>query len=221
MKHFMDVKRIISSLHKYYRLTGIVIFIIFFSVSQWLAYHSYLLEMREEVEKLSIAANEIRDKFKNIIYNDISASTALAIVYKEYGRPAHFDNMAIQIMKNSLYADAVALTNQGVITNIYPSTENNNRILGANVFGDIRTKQEVLESIARQSVFFSGPRKLDIGGEGIWALIPVIRNDSLIGISGVLTKLERIKREMTAYMNRNGNYYISLNKTNFTGDTST
>ncbi|MGE0567744.1 MAG: PAS domain S-box protein, partial [Bacteroidia bacterium] len=62
---------------------------------------------------------------------------------------------------------------------------------------------------------------LDIGGEGIWALIPVIRNDSLIGISGVLTKLERIKREMTAYMKRNGNYYISLKKTNFTGDTST
>src|SRR6478672_9068288 len=87
----MDQKDIKES--KLPLVVGSAIFILFLILTQYLSYQQYLISKKKEHESLLHELNNLKDKFRNILYNDITGANTLVILYKEYGYPKNFDNI--------------------------------------------------------------------------------------------------------------------------------
>jgi Tfp pilus assembly protein PilO len=98
----------------------IVVFVLSITLTQYLAYQQYKISKETKRTELVHEATEAKDRFRNILFNDIAAANTLAIIYKQYGVPANFDSVAHQIIQASRYADALQITENGIVRNVYP-----------------------------------------------------------------------------------------------------
>src|SRR5579872_2519951 len=99
----------------------LLIFIVVFGVSmaltQYLAYQQYKIAKEKQRAELIHEAADAKDRFRNILFNDIAAANTLAVIYKQYGVPAKFDSIARQIIQTSRYAEALQITENGIVRN--------------------------------------------------------------------------------------------------------
>ncbi|MEO9173112.1 MAG: hypothetical protein ABI203_08460, partial [Mucilaginibacter sp.] len=105
------------------------------TLTQFLAYQQYKISKQERGNELVHEAAALKDRFRNILFNDLAAANTLAIIYKQYGVPAKFDSIAAQILKNSRYAQALQITENGIVKNVYPDTTYKSTI-GTNINAD-------------------------------------------------------------------------------------
>src|ERR1700693_4066698 len=101
-------------------LMFIVVFAVSLMLTQFLAYQQYKISKETREAELIHEAAAAKDRFRNILFNDIAAANTLAIIYKQYGVPAKFDSVAHQIIQNSRYAEALQITEKGIVKNAYP-----------------------------------------------------------------------------------------------------
>lgn len=142
-------------------------------------------------------ATEAKDRFRNILFNDIAAANTLAIIYKQYGIPANFDSVAHQIIQASRYADALQITENGIVRNIYPDIRYKTTI-GTNVNADPVRKAEEVRAIERKDIYFAGPRLLRFGDTGILGKVPIIKDNKVVAVATVLTRLPAIKKMLAS-----------------------
>ena len=198
---------------------GILIFMFMFALTQFIAYEHFLIDKQKEKEALLHELSNAKDRFRNILYNDIAAANTLAIIYKEFGAPKNFDSVASQVLKGCKYIDAIQLTQHGIITNVYPIQGRENTI-GLNTGNDVIRQKEQNKSLERKDVYFAGPRALREGGVGILAKEPIIVDSQLVGLSVVLTKITTIKDAMTSADSSGGRFAYTLSKKDKSDDTS-
>lgn len=173
----------------------IVVFALSIALTQFLAFQQYKLSNEATREELSHEATEVKDRFRNILFNDIAAANTLAIIYKQYGVPAKFDSVAQQIIQNSRYAEALQVTENGIVKNVYPDIRYKATI-GTNVNANAVRKAEEARAIELRGIYFAGPRRLRFGDTGILGKVPIITNNKVMAITTVLTKLPTIKKAL-------------------------
>jgi len=176
-------------------LIFIVVFAISITLTQFLAYQQYKISKETKWTELVHEAAEAKDRFRNILFNDIAAANTLAIIYKQYGVPAKFDSVAHQIILNSRYAEALQITENGIVRNAYPDTRYKATI-GTNVNADPVRNAEEARAIERKDIYFAGPRRLRFGDTGILGKVPIITDNKVVAVATVLTRLPAIKKTL-------------------------
>ncbi|MHB1278062.1 MAG: PAS domain S-box protein [Bacteroidia bacterium] len=209
-----------ARLFKYPLVSAFGVFLLILGLTQFLAYQEYRFAREQEVELLKGEAGNARDRLRNILYADITAANSLALIYKEYGIPENFDSISSQIIKNSLNIETIVLVEGSVITKVYPLNDQTRRILGGDVMADSVVRNEIEKAMARQAIYFSGPRKLHIGGEGIWGEVPVIKHGKIVGYVGVLTRLPALRKALDISPNGQGKFAYLLSKASQSPDSS-
>jgi PAS domain S-box-containing protein len=177
-------------------LIFIVVFALSITLTQFLAYQQYKISKETKRSELVHEATEAKDRFRNILFNDIAAANTLAIIYKQYGVPANFDSVAHQIIQASRYAEALQITENGIVRNIYPDISYKTTI-GTNVNADSVRKAEETRAVERKDIYFSGPRRLRFGDTGILGKVPIIMGNKVVAVATVLTRLPAIKKMLS------------------------
>jgi PAS domain S-box-containing protein len=153
-----------------------------------------ILQQQKEQEELDRELHHVKDRFRNILYSDITAANSLAIFYTQYGVMDDFDSIASQIIKYNKYAEALQLNVNGIITKVYPLKGYENTI-GLKT-GDSMRLKESKRAFQKSDIYFAGPRKLRQGGIGILGKVPIRKNKNNFAVSVVLTKLETIQKAL-------------------------
>ncbi len=176
-------------------LIFVVVFALSIMLTQFLAYQQYKLSKEKTTAELTHEATEAKDRFRNILFNDIAAANTLAIIYKQYGVPANFDSVAHQIIQTSRYAEALQITENGIVRNVYPDIRYKATI-GTNVNADPIRKAEEERAIKLKEIYFAGPRRLRFGDTGILGKVPIITNNRVVAVTTVLTRFPAIKKAL-------------------------
>jgi len=176
-------------------LMFIVVFALSATLTQYLTYQQYKISKGKKRTELIHEAADAKDRFRNVLFNDIAAANTLAIIYKQYGVPTKFDSVAHQIIQNSRYAETLQITENGIVKNVYPDTSYKTTI-GTNVNADPVRKAEEARAIDRKDIYFAGPRRLRFGDTGILGKVPVIVHNKVVAVTTVLTRLPAIKRAL-------------------------
>jgi PAS domain S-box-containing protein len=201
---------------KHSLLMFVVVFAVSTALTQFLAYQQYKISKETKRAELTHEAAAAKDRFRNVLFNDIAAANTLAIIYKQYGVPAKFDSVAHQIIQNSRYAEALQITENGIVRNVYPDISYKSTI-GANVNADPARKAEEARAANRRDIYFAGPRRLRFGDTGILGKVPIITDNKVIAIATVLTRLPSIKKALRLQGADKSKFVYQLLKTNGKG----
>jgi len=180
---------------KYPLLAFVLVFAIMMALTQYLTYQQFSVVKEKQRQELINEAASAKDKFRNILSDDIAAANTLAIVYKQNQIHNDFDSIARQIILVSRYAEVLQLTVNGIITNAYPDARYKTTV-GTNISTDAVRKAEANRAAERKNIYFAGPRKLRFGDTGIVGKVPVIVNNRLTATVAVLTRLRAIRRAL-------------------------
>lgn len=194
-------------------LTGLVTLILIASVCGYLAYQRYTIVRNEERENAQNIAESVRSRLQQALQYSLSATQAMTLLIDKQGIPANFDSIAPYIFKAHKYIDALELVPGGVISYVYPETENE-AVLGYNILQDPTRNKEAYKAIERRELFFAGPFKLRQGGIGIVGRLPVFINDKFWGFSAVVIKLTTLLKASGIDTAGITGYYFQLSKIN-------
>lgn len=173
----------------------VIVFALLATLTQYLAYQQYKISKEAKRAELVHEATEAKDRFRSILFNDIAAANTLAIIYKQYGVPANFDSVAHQIIQASRYAEALQITENGIVRNVYPDNRYKATI-GTNVDTDPVRKAEEDRAVALKEIYFAGPRRLRFGDTGILGKVPIVTGNKVVAVTTVLTRLPAIKKAL-------------------------
>ena len=194
-------------------ITGIIVFILIISLTQFLAYQKYLLDKDLKRTEVLQELNSVKDRLKISLANGLSATKTLAFIVENYGIPENFDTLAKEILKSNKNIDALELTREGVITNIYP-LQGNEPALGYNVLSDSITNKQALRALERRELYFAGPFKLKQGGVGFVGRLPIFKADKFIGFSVVLIRLSTFLKGAGIDTLSKGRFIYQISKVN-------
>jgi PAS domain S-box-containing protein len=188
-----------------------VVFASLLALTQFLAYQQYRLSKEAKKVELIHEATSTRGRLRDVLFNDIASDNALAIIYKQYGVSANFDSVASQIIQASRYAEALQITENGVVKNAYPDKGYKGTI-GTNVNSDPLRQAEEKRAIERKEIYFAGPRRLRFGDTGILGKLPIIVGDKVVAVGTVLTRLPAIKKALELSGAEKGKFAYQLLK---------
>ncbi|RYD57872.1 MAG: PAS domain S-box protein [Sphingobacteriales bacterium] len=139
--------------------------------------------------------DNVRDRIKTILSQNISSANALAVIYKQYGFVKDFESVADELMRQNDFIDFIQFTNDSfVIVKVYPNT--NAIALGKSLLDHPRFREEALIALRTKEIHFSGPYKMLLGPTAIAGRVPVFSGGKFIGLSIVVTKLETIQERI-------------------------
>lgn len=203
---------ILSKISTSPRLTGILVFLSALSITLFITSVEYQLQLSNERERVNSKLNELENHISLALNNGISATKTLAFIAqndKDFLR--NFDQTAHQILQANPSVDVIQYLDSGTIVAVYPLA-GNEAVLGYNVLEDPKNNKEVIESIRRKDVFFSGPINLRQGGYGIVGRYPIFENDRLQGLAAVIIYFEKLLKEAGLENHEESDFVVQLEK---------
>lgn len=191
---------------------GLTVFIVTFSLTQYLAYQQYHIEKESKQIQLRSEVESIKDRLKTSLSHALSATKTLAFIVEEYGVPENFDSVAIDLLETSKFIDALELTRLGKITHVYP-LKGNEAAIGYDILLDTTRSKEAIQAIQKRDLFFAGPFPLKQGGLAVVGRYPIYKNNFFWGFSVVLIKLETLI-QAAGIDTANSNYHYQISKIN-------
>lgn len=188
---------------------GICVFLSVAALTQFMAYQQYQLKKEEELRKVHHELTAFQNRLKKVLSYSLAATHTLAFIVEKYGVPTDFNGVAKDILTSHQYIDAIQLTQQGVITHIYP-LKGNEAALGFDILRDSTSSKEALKTIEKCGLFFAGPLKLKQGGIGIVGRVPIYLQGKFFGFSAVVIRLSTLLEAMGIdSIQNNFNYQLS------------
>jgi PAS domain S-box-containing protein len=181
-------------------------------LTQLLAYQRFRISREVEHQKIIQEANNIRDRFRNILGNSISATRTLAFIVDKYGVAGNFDSIAAAILETNKFIDAIQLTDQGVITHVYP-LKGNEAVVGFDIFQDSLSSVEAFKAVRKRELFFAGPFKLKQGGFAVVGRLPIYQGAAFRRFVVVIIKFENLLR-ISGINEQEGEFEYELAKVN-------
>ena len=163
-------------------------------------------------------ANRFKERFNGMLENSRSAIKTLAFVITKYGVDENFDSIAEAILQSNQYIDALEITDQGVITHVYP-LKGHEAVIGFDVFKDSLRSVEALKAVGKREMFFAGPFELRQGGLAIVGRLPIFINDKFQGFSAALIRFPTMLKAIGAEGNNSGFLYQLAKKNPISGET--
>ncbi|MEP7372832.1 MAG: histidine kinase [Chitinophagaceae bacterium] len=194
-------------------LIGFLTFVLLASMCAYLAYQRYTIVRNEERENAQNIAESVRSRLQQVLQYSLSATQAMTLLIDKQGVAVNFDSIAPYIFKAHKYIDALELVPGGVISHVYPETDNE-AALGYNILQDPNRNKEAYKAIEKRKLFFAGPFKLKQGGIGIVGRLPVFINDKFWGFSAVIIRLTTLLKAAGIDTIGINGYYFQLSKIN-------
>jgi len=166
-----------------------------FSITIVIAYQQIIFQEEKRQQVLVHELNQVKDRFRNILYSDITAANSLAIFYRKYGLTNDFDEIAPQIIKYNKYAEVLQLNINGVVKKVYP-LDGYEQTIGLNTYLDSIRLLESKRALQKNSIYFAGPRNLREGGVGILGKVPIQKGKDTLAVCVVLTRLNTILKAL-------------------------
>ena|GEM_PF-3528242 len=163
-------------------------------LTQYLAYQQYSIAREREKRRLNRELTIAEGRFRGMLANGITAASTLAVLYKQNGLSGNFDSIAHDILLLNPYAEALQITEDGIIKKVYPPSLR--PTLGIDTHLDSMRVKEEARASEKKDIYFAGPRKLRIGGEGILGKVPVVIDGKPKAVSVVLITLPTIKKAL-------------------------
>lgn len=157
--------------------------------------------------------NIVKDRLQTSLSYSLSATKTLAFFVREYGVPEDFDGMARQILDSNPYIDALELTKEGIITNVYP-LKGNEAAIGYDVLADPERNREAYLAIEKKALYFAGPFELKQGGMAVVGRLPIFVKNKFAGFSVVLIRLSTLLKAAGLDSAQNGDFLYQLSKIN-------
>jgi PAS domain S-box-containing protein len=188
-----------------------IVFVILLVISQFVVYQQYNIFKEEKKSELVQEAGLVKDRFRDILFNDLAAANSLAIIYKQNGLRENFDSIAKQIIQTSPYVQALQITENGIVKNVYPDLSYKGTI-GTNVNSDPERKAEEQRAGQRKDIYFAGPRRLRFGDIGILGKVPIMVDNKVKAIAVVLTRLSKITEALESGGRKKNKFVYQLLK---------
>ncbi len=192
---------------------GVIVFLLLLILTQYLTYQRYLINKETRRTALIREINAVKYRLQNALSYSLSATKTLAYIVETKGVPTDFDRIAKNILESNKYIDALELTDQGVITHIYPLIGNKNAI-GYDILKDSLRNKEAIKAIKLRSLFFAGPIDLIQGGKAIVGRLPLYKGNEFIGFSAVVIKLNTLLSASGIDTLSDNNYIYQISKNN-------
>lgn len=196
------------------RLTGWITFLAVLSLTMSLTSIGYRLKLSEERELVNIRLREFENLFSHTLNNGISAAKTLGFFSQNKRETVeNFEEIGRQILDSNPQVDVIQLLDSGVIVAVYPLMGNES-VIGYDVLKDSLNRPDVLESIKRKEVYFSGPLKLRQGGIGIVGRYPLFDGDKFVGLSAVIIYFDKLVLNALQAIPDKDRYQVQLSKIN-------
>jgi PAS domain S-box-containing protein len=190
---------------------GILIFVIFLSVTQVISYQKYVSTKAEIKNEIIKVAEERKNIIQNILAENLSINRSLAYIVKSYGRPKNFNQTARSLIPQNNIINLIELTNKSIITDVYPY-EPNKKVIGYDLFKNKIHRNVVIKTINSKDLYFEGPIKLIQGGVGIIGRYPFFDNHKFLGFSVVIIKIKDLIKSIGFNDDKNKLYVFGLSK---------
>lgn len=174
-------------LFKNRKFKAAAVFAVLFFLTQYLAYQRFQINNENEEDELIREIHRIENNLTLLLGSSESATRALAFVVEKNRTAGTFDSLAKVIISSNRYLDAVQLTKNGVISQVYP-LQGNESTLGFDVLNDSSVKREALKALTAKKLFFAGPLQLRQGGLGLVGRLPIFTEDEFYGFAAVIIK---------------------------------
>lgn len=205
--------KVLATIFRRPLLVGLLVFIIFLFLTQYLTYQRYLLRKNAEQKEVTSVANAAKERMQATLNYSFATSKILAFVVERFGEPRNFDSLAYSLLRSNKFIDAVQLTRKGTIIQIYP-LKGNESVIGYDILADSNRNREALKAIKKKELFFSGPFELKQGGLGVVGRQPVFINDEFWGFAAVVIRLPTLLREAGISNNESSDFAFELSKIN-------
>ncbi len=151
---------------------GIIATIVLLLCTGLVSYWVYRVQLHDEIQQATNAANDASDKLGTALIHGLSATQTVALCVEHGILPAKFDSVAPRIARAYSSIDAIELAPGGVVQHVFPY-EANKRALGFNILTDSIQKHEAFLAIQNRTLIFAGPLNLVQGGVGVVGRGPV------------------------------------------------
>lgn len=192
---------------------GIVVFLAVLAITQYVAYQAYCLEKEKEEQDITQELNRVKDRLQTFLGHSLSATRTVAFWVERYEKLDDFDAIAKTILKSNPNIDAIQLTEQGVITHVYPLI-GNEVVIGYDILADPKTRKEANYAIEKRELFFAGPFELKQGGLAVVGRLPIFKQNKFWGFSAVIIKFQTLLEASGIDSNTHEKYIYQLSKIN-------
>jgi hypothetical protein len=114
---------------------GVLVFLALFTILQAISYQRYTILKNEETTLLHDQAELTKNKILSVLYDNIYILKSLVYIAQNKEITNEFNEIAENILPTEHVIDAIELTKQGVITQVYPYEENKS-VLGYDIFSE-------------------------------------------------------------------------------------
>jgi PAS domain S-box-containing protein len=199
-------------------LLSIFVCLSLLAITFYITERNHRNDLEKEHQSLLRGASNVKSKFLNILYNNITAAHSLALIHIEFDLDEKFDRIAKAIIDKSKYVEAIQITENGIIKKVYPFKDYE-KTIGVNTWADSARKKEEQIAFESMDIYFAGPRQLRMGGVGILGKAPSVSKNGTKGLIVVLTKLPTIIHALEPSDGLENRFSYILRK-NIKGDTS-
>ncbi len=199
--------------YKFPILTGVVGFLLTFTLTQYLTYKDFLLYQSSEQQNVIDRKNLLEKKIVYGLRYGFSAIKTLAYLEENFGITENFDKVAKEILERNQNIDIIQLLEGGTIKYIYP-LEGNESAIGYNILEDPLRNKEALKTMESGAILFAGPFELKQGGIGIVGRLPIFKEGDFWGFAAIIIKLETFYKMMDYQSYENSDYFVQFSKTN-------
>ena len=172
-------------------LIGILVFVVMGVLTQLLAYQRYVSRKDAEHQIVYYEMNAVRSTLENALQRSFDAAKGLAYLATHFDGLDDFEVLANKIKESNNYVDVLELTEQGVVTNVYP-LKGNEAMLGYDIFNDAEISEDANRALESKGIFFQGPLSSGPGKDSFIGGIPIIVQDKFRGFAIIFIRLETL-----------------------------
>lgn len=210
----MKLKTLIEFTYKSPVLTGVLVFVLTLSITQFITYRDYQIKKNLEKQLVIQEAIVLEKKLNTILNQAYAATSTLQFAYEFLGEDlAMLDRKSAEILTLFPVLDILQVVKGGVITYVFPLA-GNEAIMGYDILRDPKTAREANLAIDRKNIFFAGPFELKQGGIGIVGRLPIFKNDVFWGFSAAIIKLNSFQEQLLGENSEQSSFYVQFSKVN-------
>ncbi|TDE01949.1 PAS domain S-box protein [Flavobacterium hiemivividum] len=192
------------------KTAGLFTFLLLSTIVGFIGFQQYKIVKDDEQLVMKNTLHVIHQNIEQSLKNSYTSTLTVALTINDQGIPENFDTISKKLLHSNLPLSAIQLVPKGVVKYVYPM-KGNEAAIGLNILETPYLKEEALQSIKNQKMYFAGPIKLKQGGTGIVGRLPVFQGGDFWGFSAVIIKLKELLQTSLAYVDLS-KYYFQFSK---------
>lgn len=195
-------------------IVGGLVFLFFSFIISTIAYQRFHILKEKERDDMAKALEGIKENIEQSLRNSYTAALTLALTIDNNGNPENFELVSDKLTRSNPSFQAVQLMPNGVVKYIYPLKGNEAALNFDVLHAPEALRKEARSAVEERKMHFAGPLKLQQGGIGVIARLPIFRRNKFWGFSAVVIKLDTLLKHAGILNKQDNDYYYQFSKVN-------